>query len=175
MEAPQYVGSKAARMIAALSVFLGLVVVAVLLLTDAPGSFKEKTSKSKSLTKSTPQVAVAPPEEPASEDDVFFYDVVGQTPEAFGEEEPKAKAKANSSKVSYTLEIKVASSKDEAEQLIDLLKEQGVDAYYTPLTRAGKVVYRVRRGIFSRQKDAAQASLALKNDHNLTTKVVKLQ
>lgn len=171
METPQYVGSSAARMIVALSVFLALAVVAVLMLTDAPGSIKQKINKSKSLTELSPAADGAAEESR----EAFFYDVVGRAPEgAFGDEGAE-EAKGPHPKVSYTLELKVATSKEEAEQLIDLLKAQGVDAYYTPLTRSGKVVYRVRRGIYTRAKDANRAMIALKDEHNLTTRVVKLQ
>lgn len=169
MESPQYVGSSMARMIVALSVFLALAVVVVLMLTDAPGSIKQKINKSKTLAELVPVGGGA------GEDtrEAFFYDVVGRAPEgAFAEGEDSQEPH---SKVSYTLELKVATSKEEAEQLIDLLKAQGVDAYYTPLTRSGKVVYRVRRGIYTRAKDANRAMIALKDEHNLTTRVVKLQ
>ncbi len=171
MESPQYVGSSAARMIVALSVFLALAVAAVLMLTDAPGSIKQKINKSKTLT----GITATRDGTSAETREAFFYDVVGKAPEgAFGEADGEP-AKGPHPKVSYTLELKVATSKEEAEQLIDLLKAQGVDAYYTPLTRSGKVVYRVRRGIFTKAKDANRAMIALKDEHNLTTRVVKLQ
>lgn len=169
METPQYVGSSAARMIAALTVFLGLVVVVVLMLTDKPGTIKQKIHKSKELANSAATGSTGDTQE------AFFYDVVGRAPADFGPEAGEPEVKGPHPKVSFTLELKVATSKDEAEQFIDLLKEQGIEAYYTPLTRAGKVVYRVRRGIFTNEKVAVKAVTALKTQHNLDARVVKLQ
>ncbi len=171
METPQYVGSSAARMIAALMVFLGLSVIAVLMLTDASGVIKQKISKSKSLNNN----AITASSTAKATEEAFFYDVVGQAPADFAGDGETDVPTGPHPKVSYTLEIKVATSKEEAEQLIDLLKEQGVDAYYTPLTRSGKVVYRVRRGMYTKAKDATRAMVALKSEHNLATRVVKLQ
>lgn len=158
-------------MIVALTVFLGLAVVAVLMLTDAPGSIKQKINKSKALSR----VAASASGTSEATREAFFYDVVGQAPADFAGDAETDVPKGPHPKVSYTLEVKLATSKEEAEQLIDLLKEQGVDAYYTPLTRSGKVVYRVRRGIFTKVKDATQAMVALKAEHNLNTRIVKLQ
>ncbi len=167
MQPPHYVGSSAARLIVAMMVFVVGVVAAVFLLTGSPRLTAEKSGKNKPLA---PDAAT----EAKSADHEFFYDVVGQAPAEFGES-TEAEPKTLGPKLSYTLEIKVATSKEEAEQLIDLLHDQGVDAYYTPMTRAGKVVYRVRRGIFKRQQDANRAMASLKSEHNLTTRVVKLQ
>jgi septal ring-binding cell division protein DamX len=172
METPQYVGSSALRMILAVTVFLGLSVIAVLMLTNAPGSIKQKINKSKTLASSE---GTTGPKTTEATREAFFYDVIGQAPADFEAPGERGAVKGPHTKVSYTLELKVATSREEAEQLIDLLKDQGVDAYYTPLTRAGRVVYRVRRGIFTRAKDAKRAMIALKDEHNLSTKVVKLQ
>lgn len=171
MATPPYVGSSAARMIVALMVFLGLAVIAVLMLTGSSHVIKQKINKSKILS------SVGEADSKASEATkaAFFYDVVGRAPADFGGTEDADVPQRSRSKVSYTLEVKVATSKEEAEQLIDLLKNQGVEAYYTPLTRSGKVVYRVRRGIYTRAKDANRAMMALKDQHQLTTRVVKLQ
>jgi len=78
-------------------------------------------------------------------------------------------------KDSFTLEIKVASSREEAEHIIDDLHAQGVEAYYTPLTRSGRLVYRIRQGLFANQKDADLAAIAVQKRYALTAKVVKLQ
>jgi len=108
---------------------------------------------------------------PGPRDEGFFYDVVGGGPRvatssaSTGRGEPKS---------SYTLELKVATSREEAEAAIEAYQKAGIEAYYTPLARGGKVVYRVRRGIYTNQKDANKAALALK-DANVGEKVVKLQ
>ena len=79
------------------------------------------------------------------------------------------------SQLSYTLEIDLADQRQEAERLIDTLQERGVDAYYTPLARAGRIVYRVRHGVYPSREEAQAAQLALKNTRQVATKVVKLQ
>lgn len=102
----------------------------------------------------------------------FFYQTIGRAPASFHMDEGEKPA---SPKVSYTLEIKVAKSQEEAEKIIDMLHNMGIEAYYTPLTRAGKVVFRVRRGIFSNRKLAQKAALALKQGKQIAAKVTKLQ
>lgn len=98
----------------------------------------------------------------------LFYDRVGQPPPGFGQSD-------RSGKLSYTLEVDLADERQEAERLIDTLKERGIDAYYTPLSRAGRIVYRVRHGIYPSREEAHAAQVALKNERRLATRVVKLQ
>jgi hypothetical protein len=100
----------------------------------------------------------------------LFYDAIGRASTASLPTPDTTVAAAN-----YTLEVRVAKSREEAETLIDALQEKGIEAYYTPLSRAGKVVYRVRRGIFASEREAQRAALALKQTHKVPSRIVKLQ
>lgn len=98
----------------------------------------------------------------------WFYDEIGQgaTVQAVAPAQPTEH---------YTLEIKLASSREEAEKIINMLAEMKVQAYYTPLARKGRVYYRVRRGLFSNKDLAQQAAQKLRTDKNVSTKVVLMQ
>lgn len=108
---------------------------------------------------------------PTTGEDAFFYKSLGKTPEGF---EEKAGGR-RIARVNYTLEIKVADSRKEAEKVIDMLSDLGVEAYYTPLSRKGRVVYRVRSGVFQSKKTAEKASLALRGQKQVANRVIKLQ
>lgn len=166
MQTPEYVGSSAARMIAGLALFMVLVVGGVWFLTLDPTTTGVGKLPSAENTKSSKPVKKSDAKTVDAGD--FFYQAIGAAPE--GEAAPRADLK-----LSYTLELKVAASKDEAEALIDDLSAHGVEAYYTPLSRQGHVVYRVRRGVFPTQKAASQAALALREQHKVAARVVKLQ
>jgi hypothetical protein len=162
MQTPEYVGSSAARMIAALTAFLLVVGAFAWWLAAGPRPARNAATAQKS--EAAPQVS-----DGDADSGAFFYLAIGTTtPVAY--EAPKA-----GQKLSYTLEIKVTRDRNEAETLIDVLAKDGVEAYFTPLSRQGQVVYRVRRGVFPTQRAAAAAQLALKEEHKLATRVVKLQ
>lgn len=102
----------------------------------------------------------------------FFYKSIGTGIGTQPEHEPLDTTLPRSS---YTLELKVTTDRSEAEALIDALNGRGIDAYFTPLSRQGRIVYRVRRGIFPSRKEATKAALALKTKERLVSKIVKLQ
>jgi hypothetical protein len=112
----------------------------------------------------------------ASGSDQFFYGAIGGGDEGELVAAPAAaEAGKPEGRVSYTLELLVTTDRAEAEALIDQLKAKGVEAYYTPLSRAGRVVYRVRRGMFTNRKDADRAAGQLKLAAAHDAKVIKLQ
>lgn len=158
MQTPEYVGSSAARMIVALMVFVGVVTAGVWFAVR-PTGVAEKLNETKEVAETAATESDSP----------FFYKSIGIGPDA------ATAAPSAPLKVSYTLELKVATSKDEAEKMIDELEAQGIEAYFTPLSRQGHVVYRVRRGIFPSQKAATKAAVALKEQHQVGARVVKLQ
>lgn len=156
-----------ARLLLALAVFLaGLGGGAYWFLHRFPGTAggpDNKANPSEVSAKSAPA------------DDGFFYPAIGG---ADGEEEAELAApekKSAGGRTTYTIELLVTKDRVEAETLIDELKEQGLEAYYTPLSRAGHVVYRVRRGIFTTLKEADQAAAQLKLAAAPGAKVIKLQ
>ena len=166
MQAPESVGSSAARMIVAISLFVAAVGGGVWAL----GRLPHRNAEGAKISSNSADVKQA-------SDNRFFYKAIGQAPAA-DKDVPAAAPLADGKsplKTSYTLEIKVTTSREEAEQLIDTLHAMGVEAYYTPLARAGRVVYRVRRGIYTSAKDASQAALAIAAQGHVKAKVVKLQ
>lgn len=112
---------------------------------------------------------------PAAEgEDGFFYNAIGTLPD---DETAAATPKSASgpAKSSYTLEVLMTEDRQQAEDLIETLRDKGIDAYYTPLSRAGHVLYRVRRGIYTSRRDADNAALAFRQAAARDAKVVKLQ
>ena len=103
----------------------------------------------------------------------FFYKSLGTAPLDFGND--IAEDAKEFSNESYTLEIKIAYTRKEAEREVASLSARGIDAYYTPLQRGPQVVYRIRRGIFPDESLASKASTALRVEKGLATKIVRLQ
>ncbi|MCX6108026.1 MAG: SPOR domain-containing protein [Proteobacteria bacterium] len=150
------------RLIVALTTFVTVLLGAVFLLVGRP---VPKVAR--------PDAAAAEDKAASSEAQAaFFYTSVGHAPATLHAKSGDAE---QSGKDSFTLEIKVATERDEAERIIDGLHEQGVEAYYTPLARSGRVVYRIRQGLFANQKDADRAAIAVQQRYALATRVVKLQ
>jgi hypothetical protein len=146
-------------MLVAVAVFVAVVAGGVLALGHLPGKLS-KNSK------------VQGTEAGASSGPALFYSTIGQGGDEAGDARDGRPGLGRSS---YTLEIKVAKSREEAEELIDSLHIAGIDAYYTPLSRSGRVVYRVRRGIYTNPGEAAKAAGALAAGSKIKAKVVKLQ
>jgi hypothetical protein len=99
-----------------------------------------------------------------------FYKSLGATPA--DSDAPKDEAIDNEQ---FTLEIKVATTRDEAEKTLQLLEGLGITAWYTPLQRHGRVVYRIRRGVFPSQEQARLALQDLKTSQKVDAKIVRLQ
>lgn len=97
----------------------------------------------------------------------FFYKSIGQT-------KPVNQIKQTQLGRRYTLEVKVAKTKVEAEKIIDMLGKMGLKAYYTPLNRGGTIVYRVRSGIYKNKKLAEKASIELRSKKQLANRVIQL-
>lgn len=119
-------------------------------------------------------------------DDEFFYSAIGQSGNTAPTDQNEGKVaattlnaakagKGDSDLASFTLEFDVFHDRDDAEKLIDELRLKGIEAYFTPLSRDGRVVYRVRRGVFPTRKEADHAVFAVKDLGGPPAKVVKLQ
>ena len=113
----------------------------------------------------------------AEGDGGFFYEHVGHAPSwddgREDEHEDGAPATPATTGV-YTLEFKVCTSRTDAERVIEDLRHRGVEAYYTPLSRGGQVLFRVRRGFYATDRDAAREALALREAKGPVAKVVRL-
>jgi hypothetical protein len=86
--------------------------------------------------------------------DPLFYSKIGDSPAP----DPENTASEKPLEEKFTIEIAKLSSRDQAELLIKDLAKIGLDAYYTPLLKDGRVIYRVRYGIFDSESGAKSAS-----------------
>ena len=100
----------------------------------------------------------------------LFYKSLGATPADSGTSESDTIDNEQ-----FTLEIKVATTREEAEKTLKLLEGLGITAWYTPLQRHGRVVYRIRRGVFASQEQARLALQDLKTTQKVDAKIVRLQ
>ena len=104
-------------------------------------------------------------------DRAIFYSSLGATPA----DASQAASDAAEIAPQYTIEVKIAKSRDEAEAELRRLANLGITAYYTPLQRQGRVVYRVRRGVFKELPDAELAAREMTTNLKVSAKVVRLQ
>ena len=111
---------------------------------------------------------------PLRDDDAFFYQSLGNGTEKSGSG-PEAAPAPLVQPAGFTVELGAFLHQAEAEKLLDRLKAKGIDTYYTPLSDGGRIVYRVRKGLFpdaaSAEADAGNIAKAL-GKH---PEVVKLQ
>lgn len=74
----------------------------------------------------------------------LFYSVIGRTPAEFVSTQTSAAASAQ-----FTVEIGQAKTQEEASAAIAKLQAGGIEAFYTPLNRGGRVIYRIRNGVYA--------------------------
>lgn len=108
--------------------------------------------------------------EPAS----LFYSVVGDSPSTNQAGNGPQVAQGNLNDAKYTIEIAKLNTRDQAETLIKGLAQKGLDAYYTPLLKDGRVIYRVRYGIFDTEVLARSAMKSIQAKHNLKTTLSRM-
>jgi cell division septation protein DedD len=113
------------------------------------------------------------PQATASDLPPLFYRSIGQTPADF-RKNPRSGPDRTGQKA-YTIEFAIATSKEEAELWLSKLHGQGILAYYTPLQRDGRVVYRVRQGVFTKQESAITIAQAIDSSKGIKTNVIRLQ
>lgn len=75
----------------------------------------------------------------------------------------------------YAIELKVVTKQEEAVALLNTLKAQGIEAYYTPFQSRGRVFYRIRFGSFPSRNQAEDSALRIKTAQKLPTTVIRLQ
>lgn len=73
----------------------------------------------------------------------------------------------------YTVEIGVTHKETEAKRMVEEFAKLGVDTYYTPLNFHGKVVFRVRRGVYD-DRATAEQELSLLQDKNIKGAVQRM-
>ena len=98
----------------------------------------------------------------------LFYQTIGDSP--LVPETPTEKIDTR-----FTIELAVARSKSEAERFVETYQKQGITAYYTPFSNGGKILYRVRLGLYQSPAKAESDLATLSSQQNLRGKVVRLQ
>ena len=111
------------------------------------------------------------PAEPAP----LFYKVVGDSsaPDTRGAD-GAANAESGVPDVKFTIEIAKLNSRELAEKTIKDLAQHGLEAYYTPLLKDGRVIYRVRYGIFETEALARTAKKSIDSKHALKTTISQM-
>ncbi len=115
-----------------------------------------------------------PATQSGAEPEPLFYSTIGDSPTA-----GSANATGDSNQDAlpenkFTIEIAKMGSREQAETMIKSLAQKGLDAYYTPLLKDGRVIYRVRYGMFDSEASAKSAMKSLQTKHGLKTTVSRM-
>jgi len=104
------------------------------------------------------------------------YAKVGDSAPKSEVNEQKVPPPRDSTRDQFTLEVQAFSTRSEADSLVESLASRSINAYYTPLQTAdGRVIYRVRLGLFPSLAMAEKVSVQIRKEQNITNQVVKLQ
>ena len=74
----------------------------------------------------------------------------------------------------YTLDISTVLTKEAANRSLKRLARKGVQAYYTPIEKDGKVIYKIRTGIYYSEELAKEMSEKLLISNQIKVKPVNL-
>jgi len=115
-----------------------------------------------------------PATETGTEPEPLSYTTIGDSPapgspDATGETSQDALPENK-----FTIEIAKMGSREQAESMIKSLAQKGLDAYYTPLLKDGRVIYRVRLGMFDTEVSAKSAMKSLQSKHGLKATVSRM-
>jgi cell division septation protein DedD len=155
-------GFKVAILITSLVACLTVVIRTAWILS----AYEHKSDASSSARESDHVAEMANGDSNALED--VYYKRIGSSPKANHRKAKDAIAEG------FTLEISMSNSRKAAETVVNKLAQKGVRAFYTPLTRQGKVIYRVRLGIFHDRSEAAFAAKKLFGQHQVKSRVAQL-
>lgn len=151
------------RIALALVFFMGLTTVGLTLLTPRKGA--RRANRHSGIDAASGG---------GSDQGGFFYKSLGQTPvNTEGSDDSNVVKVANAS--GYTVEFSAHTRQREAEQLVDSLKTKGITAYYTPLSDGGRIVYRVRKGLYTEELQATVEARSLAKVLGKEPKVVRLE
>ena len=104
----------------------------------------------------------------------FFYKTIGQKPADAESADDNHHVKV-ASVSGYTVEFSAPTQQRDAEKLVDSLKTKGITAYYTPLSDGGRIIYRVRKGLYPNEAQAAVEAKTLAKVLGQEPRVVKLE
>lgn len=131
---------------------LGLVILTVMGGSFLAAKLSQKKSQSHKRAKLEQPAAKKPQ---TSTKKPFFYTSVGSSnPES-------TQVKATQSVAKFTVNIRTFKSKTEAEKLLTGLVGAGFFGYYTPVRNGDHVLYHVRLGIFSDEREATKTLITL--------------
>ena len=103
---------------------------------------------------------------PSSVPDLFYREVGG----APSTSQPQSKI---SYRQTFALETSVHAHQPKAEYDVDRLSAKGFQAFYTPYQKGGRVVYRVRVGIFGKKQEAVTAQKTL-TEAGFSSRIISL-
>jgi len=102
----------------------------------------------------------------------LFYTSIGHAPSNF--RRPNLSKNRKSKLRNFTLEISTSKTKMGANKALKKLSKKGIQAYYTPLSNQGHVIYRIRTGIFKTHDKAIAMSRKLRISKNIKTRPIRL-
>lgn len=74
----------------------------------------------------------------------------------------------------YTLELGTCQDKDCIAKTLQSLSRKGIEAFYTPSKADGKLIFHIRKGIFTSRRSAEKAQMNLTKEKRVTANVVEL-
>ncbi len=104
----------------------------------------------------------------------LFYATIGDSVPVEGDGAVADATQTHLSEAKFTIEIAKLTSRVDAESLIKSLAQKGLDAYYTPLLKDGRVIYRVRYGIFDTETLARSMMKTIQSTHSLKTTLSRM-
>jgi cell division septation protein DedD len=121
-------------------------------------------------TKITKRLAEKKIEASKKEPPLFFYNSIGATPAFSTPKEIKF-----DSTPKFTVEVGYTKTRSGAERVIDKLNLSGFPVFMTPIQlKTGKVVYKIRMGLFSDKENAANAKYVLRERTKYKGRLVAL-
>jgi len=99
----------------------------------------------------------------------LFYEVIG----SYKKEPQKEHEEEQPEKIYYTIEFGVFKTEEEAREQVGVLAEKKIEAFYSPLSTEDGTLYRVRKGLYSKQKTAEEEASRVELSTNISAKALK--
>ncbi len=99
----------------------------------------------------------------------LFYDVIG----SYKKEHQKEYEEERLEKVYYTIEFGVFKTEEDAREQVDILAEKKIEAFYSPMSTEEGTLYRVRKGLYSKQKTAEEEASRVELSTSISAKALK--
>ena len=108
-------------------------------------------------------------------DEELFYESRGDSSSMQDAEPTYQQSKQVDLSASYTIELGLTKNADEADSRVKDLARLGINAYYTPLHREGRPLFRIRVGVFQSVELAQMEANQIKQrDGSLAPKISRL-